>query len=79
MDANQLPASAQAFSPPQSSVLALDFERLKAKLAGYLKAEDLGRAILFVATLPPRACVNELVISPTWNRLVQGGLETPKN
>ena len=47
--------------------------------ARMLQAEDLGRAILFVATLPPRACVNELVISPTWNRLVQGGLETPKN
>jgi NADP-dependent 3-hydroxy acid dehydrogenase YdfG len=43
--------------------------------AQMLQAEDLGRAILFVATLPARACVNELVISPTWNRLVQGGLE----
>jgi NAD(P)-dependent dehydrogenase (short-subunit alcohol dehydrogenase family) len=43
--------------------------------AQMLQAEDLGKAILFVATLPPRACVNEIVISPTWNRLVQGGLE----
>jgi NAD(P)-dependent dehydrogenase (short-subunit alcohol dehydrogenase family) len=43
-----------------------------------LQAEDLGRAILFVATLPPRACVNELVISPTWNRFYLGGLESPK-
>jgi len=47
--------------------------------ARMLQAEDLGRAILFVATLPPRACVNELVISPTWNRFYLGGLETPKS
>ena len=43
-----------------------------------LQAEDLGRAVLFIATLPPRACVNELIISPTWNRFILGGLETPK-
>jgi NADP-dependent 3-hydroxy acid dehydrogenase YdfG len=47
--------------------------------ARMLQTEDLGRAILFIATLPPRACVNELVISPTWNRFYLGGLETPKN
>jgi NADP-dependent 3-hydroxy acid dehydrogenase YdfG len=43
-----------------------------------LQAEDLGKAVLFIATLPPRACVNELVISPTWNRFILGGLETPR-
>jgi NAD(P)-dependent dehydrogenase (short-subunit alcohol dehydrogenase family) len=47
--------------------------------ARMLQAEDLGRTILFLATLPERACVNELVISPTWNRFFLGGLETPKN
>jgi NAD(P)-dependent dehydrogenase (short-subunit alcohol dehydrogenase family) len=41
--------------------------------------EDLGRAILFVAAMPARTCVNELVISPTWNRFYLGGLETPKS
>ncbi|HYG54689.1 MAG TPA: SDR family NAD(P)-dependent oxidoreductase [Burkholderiales bacterium] len=46
--------------------------------ARMLQAEDLGRAILFVSSLPPRACVNELVISPTWNRFFLGGLEVPK-
>jgi NAD(P)-dependent dehydrogenase (short-subunit alcohol dehydrogenase family) len=46
--------------------------------ARMLQAEDLGRTILFLATLPARACVNELVISPTWNRFFLGGLETPK-
>ena len=47
--------------------------------ARMLQAEDLGRTILYVASLPPRACVNELVISPTWNRFFLGGLETPKS
>jgi len=41
--------------------------------------EDLGRAILFVAAMPARTCVNELIIAPTWNRLVIGGLEAPKS
>jgi NADP-dependent 3-hydroxy acid dehydrogenase YdfG len=45
--------------------------------ARMLQAEDLGRTVLFVATLPPRACVNEIVISPTWNRFILGGLEPP--
>jgi NADP-dependent 3-hydroxy acid dehydrogenase YdfG len=47
--------------------------------ARMLQAEDLGKTILFVAMLPPRACVNELIISPTWNRFYLGGLESPKN
>lgn len=46
--------------------------------ARMLQAEDLGRAIAFVAALPARACVNELVISPTWNRFLLGGLGPPK-
>ena len=46
--------------------------------ARMLQAEDLGRAIAFVASLPPRACVNELIMSPTWNRFLLGGLEAPK-
>jgi NADP-dependent 3-hydroxy acid dehydrogenase YdfG len=44
-----------------------------------LQAEDLGRALLFIATLPARACVTELVIAPTWNRFYLGGLEKPKS
>jgi NADP-dependent 3-hydroxy acid dehydrogenase YdfG len=42
------------------------------------QAEDLGKAILFVATMPARTCVNEMVIAPTWNRFYLGGLETKK-
>ena len=47
--------------------------------ARMLQAEDLGKTILFIASLPPRACVNELIISPTWNRFYLGGLDTPKS
>ena len=40
-----------------------------------LKPEDLGRTIRFVAEMPARACLNEIVITPTWNRLYLGGKE----
>lgn len=40
-----------------------------------LKPEDLGRTIRFVAEAPPHVCLNEIVISPTWNRLLVGGRE----
>lgn len=43
--------------------------------ARMLQEEDLGRTIRFVAELPARACINELVISPVWNRLYIGGEE----
>ena len=44
--------------------------------ATMLQPEDLGRTIAFVASLPPRVCVNEILISPTWNR---GFIQTPAN
>ena len=40
-----------------------------------LKPEDLGRTIRFVAEMPPHVCLNEIVISPTWNRMLLGGRE----
>jgi NADP-dependent 3-hydroxy acid dehydrogenase YdfG len=33
-----------------------------------LQSEDLAETILFVARLPATVCVNEILISPTWNR-----------
>jgi NADP-dependent 3-hydroxy acid dehydrogenase YdfG len=45
--------------------------------AKMLQAEDLGRTIAFIASLPPRACINEIIISPTHNRFYFGGLESP--
>ena len=48
------------------------------EMARMAQPEDFGKAILFVATMPARSCVNELVIAPTWNRFYVGGLEAPK-
>ncbi|WP_315758637.1 MULTISPECIES: SDR family oxidoreductase [unclassified Bradyrhizobium] len=45
-----------------------------AEQARMLQPEDLGRTIAFVANMPPRVCVNEILISPTWNR---GFIQTP--
>jgi NAD(P)-dependent dehydrogenase (short-subunit alcohol dehydrogenase family) len=42
-----------------------------------VQPEDMGKAILFLAQMPARACVNELIISPTHNRFYLGGLEGP--
>ncbi len=47
-----------------------------AEQAKMLQPEDLGRTIAFVANLPPRVCVNEILISPTWNC---GFIQTPSN
>ena len=45
--------------------------------AKMLQAEDLGRTIAFIASLPTRACVNEIIVSPTHNRFYFGGFESP--
>ena len=37
--------------------------------ARMLQPSDLGDLIRYVATLPPHVCVNEILISPTWNRM----------
>ena len=42
--------------------------------ARMLQSEDLGRTIAFVASMPPRGCMNEILISPTWKR---GFIQTP--
>ena len=47
--------------------------------AKMLQPDDLGATIRFVAELPARACINQLIISPTWNRMYVGGLEVPKS
>jgi NADP-dependent 3-hydroxy acid dehydrogenase YdfG len=49
----------------------------EAEMSRMLQAEDLGRTIRFVAKMPPRVCLNEIVISPTWNRLWLGGEDIP--
>ena len=46
--------------------------------ARMLQPEDLGRTIRWVADQPAHVCVNEILISPTWNRIYLGGAEPPK-
>ncbi|WP_374469615.1 SDR family oxidoreductase [Phenylobacterium sp.] len=36
--------------------------------ARMLQAEDLGELVAFVARMPATVCVNEVLLSPTWNR-----------
>jgi NAD(P)-dependent dehydrogenase (short-subunit alcohol dehydrogenase family) len=36
--------------------------------ARMLQAEDMGELILFVARMPASVCLNEILVSPTWNR-----------
>lgn len=48
-----------------------------AERARMSQPEDLGAAILFLAQMPARTCVSELIIGPTWNRFYLG-FEAPK-
>jgi NAD(P)-dependent dehydrogenase (short-subunit alcohol dehydrogenase family) len=43
--------------------------------ARMLQEADMGRTIRFIAEMPPHVCINELVISPVWNRIYLGGEE----
>ena len=45
----------------------------KEEMARMLQEEDLGRTIRFIAEMPAHVCINELVISPVWNRIYLGG------
>ena len=67
---------ATAICPGEVATPILEKRPIKpseAEKARMLQEEDLGQTIRFVAELHPRACVNELIISPTWNRLYVGG------
>ena len=33
-----------------------------------VQSEDCGEIVAFLARLPPHVCINELTVSPTWNR-----------
>ena len=43
--------------------------------ARMLQEDDLGKTILFIASMPPHVCINELVIAPVWNRIYVGGAD----
>lgn len=36
--------------------------------AKMVQSEDMGRIVRFLAELPPHVCINELLVTPTWNR-----------
>jgi len=46
--------------------------------ARMLRPEDLGHIIRFVAELPAHACINQLIVSPTWNRIYLAGAEAAR-
>lgn len=41
-------------------------------IARMLQVDDLADTVRFVAEMPPHVCINEVLISPTWNRFYQG-------
>ncbi len=45
--------------------------------ARMLQIEDLATMIAFVAKLSPAICVNEILVSPTWNRVYFGSAPKP--
>jgi NADP-dependent 3-hydroxy acid dehydrogenase YdfG len=40
-----------------------------------VQSEDVGDLILYIAALPPHVCMNEVMLTPTWNRAYVGALE----
>jgi NADP-dependent 3-hydroxy acid dehydrogenase YdfG len=45
--------------------------------ARMLQAEDVGDLVLYVARLPQQVCLNEVQVSPTWNRGYIAALSQP--
>jgi NADP-dependent 3-hydroxy acid dehydrogenase YdfG len=43
------------------------------EIARMLQPEDIGRTVRFVAEMPAHVCINEILMSPTWNRFFVGG------
>jgi NADP-dependent 3-hydroxy acid dehydrogenase YdfG len=45
-----------------------------------VQAEDCGEVIRFLATLPKHVCINDMTISPTWNRgyVAAAGSQLPR-
>lgn len=61
-----------AICPAEVATPILDQRPRKASAeerARMLQPSDLGDLIGYVASLPPHVCLNEVVVSPTWNRM----------
>lgn len=50
-------------------------EPTEAEKARMLQEDEMGRTIRFIAEMPPHVCINELVITPVWNRIYVGGAD----
>ncbi len=67
---------ATALSPGEVATEILDkrpvpvTEEARAKM---VQSEDMGEIILFLARQPKHVCINELLVTPTWNRGNFGG------
>jgi NADP-dependent 3-hydroxy acid dehydrogenase YdfG len=46
--------------------------------ARMLQPEDMGDLIRYIATLPAHVCLNEVLVSPTWNRGYVAALRQPQ-
>jgi NADP-dependent 3-hydroxy acid dehydrogenase YdfG len=71
---------ATAFCPGEVATPLLDTRPVPVSAemrARMIQPEDCGRAIAFLATLPPHLCVNEFVLTPTWNREYVTALSHP--
>ncbi|GGA13844.1 SDR family oxidoreductase [Neptunicoccus cionae] len=44
----------------------------QAEMDRMLQVDDLAETVRYVAEMPAHVCVNEILISPTWNRFYQG-------
>ncbi len=63
--ARLLPVTRRGRHPDPQIAPVVPSEQEQARM---LQPEDCGRTIAFVASMPPRVCINEILISPTWNR-----------
>ncbi len=44
----------------------------EAEQARMLQVADMADTVRFIAEMPPHVCINEILISPTWNRFYRG-------
>jgi NADP-dependent 3-hydroxy acid dehydrogenase YdfG len=44
----------------------------KAEMDRMLQVSDMAETVRFVAEMPAHVCINEILMSPTWNRFYQG-------
>jgi NADP-dependent 3-hydroxy acid dehydrogenase YdfG len=49
------------------------------EMARMVQPEDMGRLLRFVAETPPHVVLNEIVVSPTWNRIYIGASDMKRS